>query len=95
MSNYLFVFRTAADSAGAADQDAWSAWFKGFQDSIVDWGNRVGTSAVVPGDKPSVDELGGYIVVTAESLDAAKDLAKGCPGLASGGRVEIGEIVPS
>ena len=42
-----------------------------------------------------IDDLGGYIVVRADSLDAAKDLAKGCPGLAGGGRVEVGEIVPS
>jgi hypothetical protein len=33
--------------------------------------------------------VGGYSVVTAESLQAAAELAKGCPGLLMGGSVEV------
>jgi hypothetical protein len=95
MSNYVFVFRTPDNAPGAADEEAWTAWFQSIQESIVDWGNRVGASEAVPRDQPSVDQLGGYIVVSAPSLEDAMDLAKGCPGLAGGGRVEVGEIVPT
>lgn len=52
---------------------------------------RVVTAKVVT-DGPFVESkevLGGYSVVEAESVDAAAKLAKGCPGLALGGKVEV------
>ena len=41
--------------------------------------------------------LGGYSLVTAQSLDEAVTLAKDCPIVAAGGGVEVGELadVPS
>jgi hypothetical protein len=52
---------------------------------------RVVTSKVVT-DGPFVESkevLGGYSVVEAETVDAAAKLAKGCPGLLLGGKVEV------
>ena len=37
--------------------------------------------------------IGGYVIVQAESLDDAMQLAKGCPVLAMGGKVEVREIM--
>ena len=39
--------------------------------------------------------LSGYIVLSADSFDAALEVAKGCPGLAYGGAIEVGEPVPA
>jgi hypothetical protein len=36
--------------------------------------------------------LGGYSVVTAEDIDGAAALARGCPALQFGGGVEIGAV---
>jgi hypothetical protein len=38
------------------------------------------------------ETLGGYSIVKAENLDEAAELAKGCPGLLTGGSVEVREI---
>jgi hypothetical protein len=39
--------------------------------------------------------LTGYIVVTADDLEAASELAAGCPGLAHEVSVEVAEVVGS
>ncbi|MEO1022177.1 MAG: YciI family protein [Bacteroidota bacterium] len=38
--------------------------------------------------------LGGYMVITADSIAEASELAKGCPILGMGGSVEVRNIVP-
>ena len=43
-------------------------------------------------DGPFVESkeiVGGYSIVTADNIDAAAELAKGCPGLLTGGTVEV------
>jgi len=37
--------------------------------------------------------VGGFVIVSAESVDDALALAKGCPALASGGKVEVRDIM--
>ena len=37
--------------------------------------------------------LTGYTIVTADDLDAAVAMAKGCPILSSGGSVEVAETI--
>jgi len=39
------------------------------------------------------DARSGYLVVTAGCLETAVALAKGCPRLQAGGRLEVGEIL--
>jgi hypothetical protein len=38
-------------------------------------------------------QLTGYTIITAESLEAAAEKAKGCPGLTSGGSIEVYEAL--
>jgi hypothetical protein len=97
MSCYVLVFRGEADrQAAPADEAAWASWFRDLGGAVTDFGNRVGRAVVVRGNGArgeASDVLTGYVVVSADSLQAAVDLAGGCPGLASGGRVEVGEVV--
>ncbi|HEX4591126.1 MAG TPA: YciI family protein [Gemmataceae bacterium] len=87
----------------------WGAWIgQAMQQGwMVDPGDaltpegRVVTAKVVT-DGPfmeSKEVLGGYSVVQAESITAAAQLARGCPGLSLGGIVEVrplaGYTVPS
>ena len=39
------------------------------------------------------EEVGGYLMIQAASLDAASEIAKGCPVLLNGGSVEVRQIV--
>jgi hypothetical protein len=75
-------------------------WRQRFQDNLADLGGRLGrgtlvTSERVPdGPLVEVKELvGGYMIVSAPSLEEAIEIARGCPGLVRpGSGVEVIEI---
>ena len=72
--------------------EAWTAWFGGIGDKVVDIGNPFGASAAVRQRRPS--GLTGYSIVGAASLDEAVGLADGCPILDGGkGAVEVYEAL--
>jgi hypothetical protein len=97
MSSYVLAFRGRPERAPQPGEDQeWSAWFRRLGPAIADVGNRVGAMRTVSrGHEEGRDDrvLAGYIVVTADDLDAAAQLASGCPGLAHGMSVEVGEVV--
>ena len=66
-------------------------------DAVVDGGAPVGQSMTVSADGVAEgggsNPLSGYSVVQAASLDAACEMAKGCPVLENGGSVEVAEKV--
>jgi hypothetical protein len=78
----------------------WQAWIaEGFQkgwmldagDALTKEGCVVGAGKVVT-DGPFVEAkelVGGYSIIQADSLTAAAEHAKGCPGLLRGGSVEV------
>jgi hypothetical protein len=78
----------------------WATWIgeamkKGWMtdpgDALTQEGRMVNAKKVVT-DGPFVESkeiVGGYSIVKADSLDAAAELAKGCPGLLTGGQVEV------
>jgi len=93
MSKYVFAFRNDPNRAASpGEEEAWTAWFGELGGAVTDFGNRVSRASMVGGGTDP-DALSGYVVVSAGSLDAAVALAKGCPGLQAGGRVEVGEIL--
>ena len=49
---------------------------------------------VTDGPYAEVKEIvGGFIVVSSETIEEATELAKGCPALSNGGKVEIRDIM--
>lgn len=63
-------------------------WRQKFQDNLVDLGGRLGHGSLVTAERVpdgplvEVKELvGGYMIVSAASLDEAIEIARGCPGL--------------
>jgi hypothetical protein len=76
--------------------DAWMAWFGSLGASIVDQGSPFGPSLAVAADGATGDAtaaLTGYTIITAESLEAAAEKARGCPVLATGGSIEVYEAL--
>lgn len=75
-------------------------WREKFQVNLVDLGGRLGEGRVemhaTAADGPFVEVkelVGGYMVVSASSLDEALGIARECPGLVSpGSGVEVIEI---
>jgi hypothetical protein len=76
------------------------AWQAKFKQNLVDMGGKLGQGRLVTtqpaADGPFVEVkelVGGYMIVSAESLDAAIEVARACPGLVRpGSGVEVIEI---
>ena len=99
MSSYVLAFRGRPDrTPQPGEEEAWGAWVGRLGPVIAEFGHRTGTSRMVSAEQGgSLDGrvLTGYIVITAEDLDAAVDLASGCPGLAHQVSVEVAEVIAS
>jgi hypothetical protein len=75
-------------------------WREKFQKNLTDLGGRLGAGRLVtsqtPADGPLVEVkelVGGYMIVTASSLEEAIAVARECPGLVRpGSGVEVIEI---
>ncbi len=90
---YVLAFRGQVGRRLTAEEEArWPAWFAQIKDSIADFGSRVGQVREVEAGAERSDVLSGYIVINADSLDAAATLTRGCPILQQGGSVEVGEL---
>jgi hypothetical protein len=66
-------------------------WMINYGDGLKEEGRVVNGKKVVT-DGPFVEAkeiVGGYSIVQAENLDAAAEIAKGCPVLLAGGKVEV------
>jgi hypothetical protein len=104
MAKFLFIYRGGSDREMTPEQmqksmEKWGAWIqdamtKGWMldpgDGLTAEGRVV--NAKVVSDGPFVESkeiVGGFSIVEAETIDAAAQLAKGCPGLQTGGRVEV------
>lgn len=76
------------------------AWREKFKDNLVDMGGKLGAGKLVSAESASdgpfveVKELvGGFMIVSAESLQEAAGVASECPGLVRpGSGVEVIEI---
>jgi hypothetical protein len=99
MAKYLLAYTGGATPETEAEQQAamaaWTNWFGEIGPAIADPGNPFGPSKAV-GSGGTVSDGGpsgltGYSLVNADSLDAAAELAKGCPVLTNGGAVEVYE----
>jgi hypothetical protein len=65
-------------------------WMLDPGDALTPEGRVVTTKVVTDGPfVESKEVLGGFSIVQADTVDAAAQLAKGCPGLGYGGSVEV------
>src|SRR5437660_10878799 len=102
MSKYVFAYSggngVAADEAERSRQMAkWGQWLGELGQALVDPGAPTGVAKTV-GKGGSVSDGGsrgltGYSIVSADSLDSAVKLAKGCPVLETGGAVDVYEAI--
>jgi uncharacterized protein YndB with AHSA1/START domain len=92
MSAYLFTFRAPAGYVPTPGTfDTFASWQLELGARLKDRGNA-GFAAAALGASAAGTTLGGYSVIRATSLDAAIELAQGCPILQHGGTVEIAEL---
>jgi YCII-related domain len=94
MPTFVFAYRAPKDyTPGSPDTvAAWAAWFDNISESVVDIGKPVFEEPAVLGQAGTDTRLGGYSIVSADDLESAVALAKGCPYLEGGGGVEVGQL---
>lgn len=89
--------RRFVEKRSTSPQLGWGQWFGEVGSAVVDGAAAMGTAKTV-GPGGSVSDGGsrgltGYSIVSADSLDSAVELAKGCPVLEIGGAVDVYEAI--
>jgi hypothetical protein len=94
MTTFLYSYRMPVNYTpgrpGAVE--AWTTFFEGLGSHLVDPGNPVFESTTLGTCGTDAVRFGGFSLVTADDLETAVTMAKGCPVLEAGGGVEIGVI---
>lgn len=99
MAKYLLVYHggemAETDAERSEQFAAWGKWFGDLGPAIVDGGNPVARTSTIDGtgvhDGSSSNPATGYSVLEAATMEAAVQMAKGCPVLQSGGTIEVCE----
>lgn len=101
MPNYLLAYHGGStpegEEAQAASLEAWNDWMEAVGEQLLDGGNPVGASRTVSADGSVADTEGdrvsGYSIIEADDIDAAIEIARGCPIIADGGSIEVAELI--
>ena len=101
MADYVLLYTGGGmpetEEEQARVMKAWEDWYGQIGGALKDGGNPFGPAAKTVASNGSVSDGAsgtphtGYTIVTADSLDAAAGLAKGCPILQGGGSVTVYE----
>lgn len=108
MKKFLVLYKATrgefekAMSSSPAEQKAgmeqWTLWTKKASSAIVDMGAPLGKSLRLTkgGTSPTVNDLGGYSILQAESKEALAETLKGHPHFMMGpeSSIEITELMP-
>lgn len=101
MNKYLVIYRAPASSRAnvpspeqqKAAMDDWMGWAKRTGSALAEMGAPLGASAHVGGEA-AADDMGGFSILAAESLDHAKKLLDNHPhSKTPGGFIEVFEFV--
>lgn len=98
MANYVLVYHGGAMPESPEESAkvtlAWTDWFARLGDALVDGGNPASKTRRIAADGAVSDDAAGpsgYSILKADSLDAAVELAKGCPVLGGGASIQVVE----
>ena len=100
MPNYIFAYygepKFERPEEGAKHQERFMAWVGGIGDALINPGTPLGKPKTVSSggvsDDSGSNRLMGFSIVKADSMDAALEMAKGCPFLEFG-TVDVAEVM--
>tara|TARA_R110002074_G_scaffold341358_1_gene511911 strand:+ start:476 stop:790 length:315 start_codon:yes stop_codon:yes gene_type:complete len=102
MSKFVFIYHGGempeTEEEGARVMAEWEAWFGAMGAAVIDGGAPVGMSSTLHSDGSVTADGGanptsGYSLVSADNIDAAIELARGCPILKAKGSIEVAEAM--
>ncbi len=98
MAKFVLMFHggDTPEEPSPAVMERWMAWFGDLGESVVDMGSPFSAAATIapdgtPSEGGGPDPANGYTIIQATDLHDAVVMAKGCPGLRSGGTVKVYE----
>lgn len=99
MTDYLLLYSGGHMPEGEEEQSmvmkAWMDWMGQLGSALKDGGNPFTPAAKSITPEGSVSDMhpaaSGYSIIQADSLDAAAELAKGCPVLQGGAQISVYE----
>lgn len=110
MKEYLLLLRGGkpisekTEAENKAEMQAWGAYMGSLAHSgsfvaglpVVGGGKTVSAKGITSEAVTSAKEgiVGGYLIIKADSLDKATELAKSCPHITNEGNIEVREIAP-
>lgn len=101
MADYLLVYHGGSmpesPEEGAKVMQAWTDWFTTIgAGAVKDQGNPTGATRTIAANGSVTDTANGptgYTILQADSLEAAVELAKGCPVLHGGASIQVAETI--
>ena len=103
MTNFVLLYNGGgmpeSEEEQAAVMAAWGAWYEAIGANLVDGGGPFSPAANTVNSDSSVGagavgtQSTGYTIISADSLAAATEVAKGCPILVDGGQVSVYETM--
>ena len=98
MANYFLAYiggkPPESPEEGAKHMAKWKGWIGGLGDAVVNPGTPLGSTQSVSSNEVSDSTMGmsGFSIVTADTMDAAIEIAKSCPFLDTEGSIDVSEI---
>jgi len=93
MPTFVLAYRNPVGYTPSPDSmAAWMAWFDTIGEQLVETGKPVIDRSSLGNCSSDRTQLGGYSLISAEDLEGALAIAKGCPHLNRGGGVEVGQL---
>lgn len=100
MPDFVFAYHMDPNKSRPADGPAymnrWMSWIGGLGDAVVNPGVPVGASKTVSdggvADDGGPNPVCGFVIVNADDMDAALEMAKSCPHLEMG-TIEVAEAM--
>jgi hypothetical protein len=101
MPNYIIAYRGGnqpeTPEAGKESFAQWQTWVANLGDAAVNPGTPLKGSQIVSSDGVSTDGgdslMIGFTVVSADTMDAAIEMAQACPHLGIGGTLQVAEMI--
>ncbi|MBX0329224.1 hypothetical protein K2Z83_16240 [Oscillochloris sp. ZM17-4] len=103
MAKYVLIFNGGGmpetEAEQAAVMQAWGVWYEGLGSAVMDGGNPLSPMARSIASDGAVSDgangtpASGYTIISADTMDAAVTMAKGCPILKDGGQISVYEAI--
>ena len=100
MADYVLLYSGGGMPEGEAEtaaiMQAWSAWYESLGAAVKDGGNPFTPAVKMIAADGTVSDgdaswTSGYSILKADSMDAAVEMAKGCPVLKGGASITVFE----